>query len=123
MENNNILNVLTQTDISNLNLICSKSPLPIVQYLLENPKDAEIKKTNVFLANHNVQDIDSQCKSLSKLHELDLIKITYNDWYEDIKIYSDFSDYENNNPEFKEYFRKRGLVFPTDVAQNLIKNI
>jgi len=123
MENNNILNTLNKTDISNLTLICSKPPLPIVQYLLERPKGAEIKTTNVFLSNHEFQDIDSQCESLARLLELDLIKITYNEWYTDMNIYSAFIDYENEHPEFKELFRKRGLIFSTDKAKNLIKYI
>ena len=114
---------LNKIDISNLTLICSNPPLPIVQYLVEKPEGAEINKTNIFLANDEFQDIDSQCESLAKLQELGLIKISYNDWYVDMNIYSAFIDYENEHPEFKELFRKRGLIFSTDTAKNLINNI
>ncbi|MCH3965734.1 MAG: hypothetical protein LKE46_16080 [Clostridium sp.] len=96
MENINIPNNLNKSDTSNLILIYKKTNLPIVQYLLGNPKGATLKKQNVFLANRKFQNIDSQCKSLLKLQQLKLTTIFYNNWYTDMTKYSNCINYENS---------------------------
>ncbi|WP_234121171.1 Abi-alpha family protein [Clostridium hydrogenum] len=120
MKNNAILD---KTDILNLTLICSNQPLPIVQYLKENPNGATVKKNNVFLANSEFQDINSQCESLLKLQKINLIEITYDTWYNEMSVYSDFIKYETAHPKFKEYFRKRGQVCATKSGKNYLSKL
>ncbi|WP_049680554.1 DUF4393 domain-containing protein [Peribacillus loiseleuriae] len=134
-----IIKQMSPLDAKNLKLFFDNVMHPIVNYKLTNSKLAEnIIKTDVFLGNHEVNDIDLNAASLTNLSRLGLITIKYEQYINDETTYEKFkntdlylsiNDLFNtsshlNDPFLRNYERiviQKGVIVTTPYGKNFIK--
>lgn len=91
-----IIKQLSPLDAMNLKLFKSNGRLPIVQYVYTaaNKHGSKPFKTNVFLENNKIEDIDLNAASISNLNRLGLISITYTEHFLVEERYNKFIEHD-----------------------------
>ncbi|WP_099206213.1 DUF4393 domain-containing protein [Scatolibacter rhodanostii] len=90
-----IISQMSPLDAENLKIFSFLDPItPVCEYRLNRVKFGyKTVKTNVFLENSRVQNIDLQASSLSEISRLGLIKIDYDKYYTNENAYDMFEQH------------------------------
>ena len=88
-----IIKQLSPLDAQNLKLFQEEQVLPIVEYRIQREGGYNVVKTNVFLENPEVQEIDIQAMSVASLERVGLVSIAYGVYLANNVLYE---KYENN---------------------------
>ncbi|OAK23335.1 DUF4393 domain-containing protein [Bacillus wiedmannii] len=91
-----IIKQLSPLDAMNLKLFKSNGRLPIAQYVYTaaDKQGSKPFKTNVFLENNEIEDIDLNAASISNLNRLGLISITYTEHFLVEERYNNFIEHD-----------------------------
>ncbi|PGC53828.1 DUF4393 domain-containing protein [Bacillus pseudomycoides] len=91
-----IIKQLSPLDAMNLKLFKSGNRYPIVQYVYTSVQGIGNQpfKSNVFLENEEIQDIDLNATSISNLNRLGLVKISYTEQLTTVSRYDKFNNHE-----------------------------
>jgi len=138
-----IIKQLSPLDAKNLQLFKLKNRFPIVEYelVIKNNKGKTPYKTNVFLENTEIIDVDLNATSISNLHRLGLVVIDYEQYLVNDALYKKFlnipfyqeleqlftsgisslnSDLINFEKIYEKIELKKGIVTITPLGQSFI---
>lgn len=130
-----IIKQLSPLDAKNLNTFKDNSNQPIVEYrsIFNDDSKYNIVKTNIFLENNCVADIDLIASSISNLLRLGLASVIYGESLIDTSLYEKYNNHpffiktrknllelKSKHPEFKDLIVKKGIITITPFGADFI---